>query len=67
MPEDTLANAMANIYRAGIQAGKNDEVDCSTCDNRGKVYGLSQEGNCDHCIHQKHPWRKDLYKPIGEK
>lgn len=35
-------------------------ADCSACTNRGKVYGLSQESNCEHCIYGE-PWRKDLF------
>jgi hypothetical protein len=37
-------------------------ADCNNCDNRGKIYGLSQESNCEHCVHSD-KWRKDLYKP----
>jgi hypothetical protein len=36
-------------------------VDCSKCVNRGKAFGLSQESNCDHCIHFMQTWKRDLY------
>jgi hypothetical protein len=49
---DALAPLMTEPY----------SPDCSTCANRGKVHGLSQETYCEHCIwHQA--WRQDHYEP----
>lgn len=43
--------------RAQIDA---KHVDCSTCANRCRVHGASQETHCDMCIwHER--WRKDYY------
>lgn len=37
-------------------------VDCDNCANRGGVYGLSQEMNCEHCQHQERIGRVNLFK-----
>lgn len=37
-------------------------ADCNNCENGGKIYGLSQESHCEHCIHGD-KWKKDLYRP----
>ena len=35
--------------------------DCKTCANgRGKVYGLSQESHCSHCVFQE-KWGTNHY------
>jgi len=39
--------------------------DCKTCDNRGRIYGLSQETHCEHCRYQGH-WRTNHYAAIDE-
>ena len=49
--------------RLAIEAPSDTPVDCSTCSNRGKPFGLSQESNCDHCIHNLDTWKGDLYLP----
>ena len=38
---------------------------CETCDNLGKVYGLSQETFCDGCIYHEN-WKKNHYSPINK-
>lgn len=35
---------------------------CATCDNKGKIKGLSQETFCEQCVFQQ-TWREDHYKP----
>lgn len=30
------------------------------CVNKGRVYGLSQESYCEHCL-RANSWKKDLY------
>lgn len=42
------------------QDAQRERVDCSTCTNRGRIDGLSQETHCDHCIYQE-KWRTDHY------
>lgn len=37
-------------------------VNCNDCDNKGKIYGLSQEGMCSHCIHADQ-YKRDLFYP----
>lgn len=37
------------------------EIDCAICTNRGRIYMLSQESNCDHCLWQGHWHKKNLY------
>ena len=39
--------------------------ECSTCSNRGKVNGLSEEIFCSSCVHQE-SWRVDWYVPKQE-
>jgi hypothetical protein len=38
------------------------EPNCSHCANRGRIYGLSQESFCDHCIYQNQS-RENHYAP----
>lgn len=40
-------------------------IDCSKCENRGKIDGLSQETFCDGCIHYGNQWKKDYFKEKG--
>ena len=56
VPEDlriawgaSAISAAAAAFAAGI-AQASERPDCNTCDNRGRVDGLSQESHCDHCI-----------------
>lgn len=51
--------AMAN--EAGPAIENPVEPNCSNCANKGKVYGLSQEMCCDHCVWQGREWRQDLF------
>ena len=37
-------------------------IDCTQCENRGRVHLESQETYCDQCIYQSMSWRKDLFK-----
>ena len=44
------------------QAAAHSRIDCSTCSNRGRIDGLSQETHCDHCLHQE-KFRTNHYAP----
>lgn len=52
-------------HRLGVLVRLKDAgfPDCDFCDNKGKVYELSQEMCCEHCKWQHSSWRKDLYEP----
>lgn len=41
-------------------------IDCSKCENRGRIDGLSQETFCDGCINYGNQYKKDHFKPKGE-
>jgi hypothetical protein len=64
----TALDKQLSTFQRGYAAGVNDarlmarESPCGSCANRGKVDGLSQESNCEHCIHQQ-SWRTDHYLP----
>jgi hypothetical protein len=63
-PKELLIHAqeeamdLANYLEVLIQQEK---VDCTKCDNRGKVRGLSEETYCQSCIYQ-HSWRVNHFK-----
>ena len=66
VPEDlriawgaSAISAAAAAFAAGI-AQASERPDCNTCDNRGRVDGLSQESHCDHCIHGSR-WKTSHY------
>lgn len=39
-------------------------VDCDKCEQRGKIFELSQESVCSHCKHHNRKWHEDYYEPI---
>lgn len=39
-------------------------AECSKCENRGKLNGLSQETYCSGCIHADQ-WKKDYFSPLS--
>ena len=57
-------------FIAGWQAAKSvpaaGRSDCTTCENRGRVNGLSQETYCNSCIFHE-SWRSNHYAAIREK
>ena len=55
------------IWKAAKSVPVVERPDCGTCENRGRVNGLSQETYCDSCVWQGHSFRVNHYAPQPKK